>query len=445
MQTRFWPFILTLSVLLFSVVTGAAADSYFTVGQEDGRWWLFDPDGERFFSTGINALSPNGHYCPVTGTYPYHDSIIALYGSEDAWADVVRSRLADWNFNTLGAWCTEGIFPEIPFAPVLYVSGADWLTGYVPDYWSQEFYDHVDESTQSCLNEAENPLLIGYFLDNEMRWGPDWRRLADLFADYIELPARAPGKEVLQQWLRYRYEGDIHFFNEVYGFSLDSWNDLQDVKHHTNLPENERQKIDREAWTAYVADHFFDVVTDAVRSKDPNHLILGARFVSWLAPRVVVEASVPYIDVMSVNHYEVYDWIAWATYLLAPSFGMVPTREMLAEYYDLAELPILISEFSFRGLDAPPPSTWPPNWLFKTADTQTERTQFTEAYVRQCIESEYCVGYHWFDWVDEPVLGRFDGENSNFGLVAEDDSVYEELTDMFTEMNLLAYQWTPVK
>lgn len=30
-------------------------------------------------------------------------------------------------------------------------------------------------------------------------------------------------------------------------------------------------------------------------------------------------------------------------------------------------------------------------------------------------------GLHWFQWVDQPAAGRWDGENSNLGLVNKDD------------------------
>jgi agarase len=36
------------------------------------------------------------------------------------------------------------------------------------------------------------------------------------------------------------------------------------------------------------------------------------------------------------------------------------------------------------------------------------------------------VGWHWFEWVDQPAEGRFDGENN--GLVSEQDVPYLELT-----------------
>ncbi|UCF39498.1 MAG: hypothetical protein JSU96_13690, partial [Acidobacteriota bacterium] len=39
------------------------------------------------------------------------------------------------------------------------------------------------------------------------------------------------------------------------------------------------------------------------------------------------------------------------------------------------------------------------------------------------------IGAHWFQWVDQPSTGRYDGENYNIGLVDVTDRPYEELTE----------------
>ena len=46
-----------------------------------------------------------------------------------------------------------------------------------------------------------------------------------------------------------------------------------------------------------------------------------------------------------------------------------------------------------------------------------------------------CVGAHWFQHVDQPVLGRFDGENYNIGFVDVTDRPYPELTAAAREVN----------
>ena len=52
----------------------------------------------------------------------------------------------------------------------------------------------------------------------------------------------------------------------------------------------------------------------------------------------------------------------------------------------------------------------------------------------------YMVGVHWFEYGDEPAEGRFDGENSNYGVVNIRDEVYEILTDRMTAVNARAME-----
>jgi len=437
MRQRFLFLLIFTIILSPGLLPFLAAADYFNVTQTHNRWWFLDPDGQRFFSTGVNVVSPGGHYCPDLGTSPYHDNIMALYGSEEAWAEVTLARLREWNFNTLGGWSSFGLFEgEMAYTTILYLSGADWQYGIVPDYWSDEFYERVETNTEACYEHADDPWLVGYFIDNEMRWGPDWRRVADLFADYLGFSADSPGKLVLQDWLMDRYDGDLDAFNEVYGLDLQNWEDLQNVLEVSPMPVGDQQLADRREWTRFVADHFFAVTTAAIREKDPNHLIMGARFVSWVTPRRVVEAAAPYLDVLSINHYMIWPVFEFLQGYLADAMEIVDPSDMLVEYYEITGLPILITEFAFRGLDAVPPSTWPPPWFFTTADTQRERAAWTVDYVRECIRSRYCVGYHWFDYMDEPALGRFDGEDSNFGLVSEEDVPYDHLVHAFQKVNL---------
>ena len=37
------------------------------------------------------------------------------------------------------------------------------------------------------------------------------------------------------------------------------------------------------------------------------------------------------------------------------------------------------------------------------------------------------VGTHWFQWLDQPVTGRSDGENYNIGFIDATDRPYAEL------------------
>ena len=437
-------FALLLAAMALAAAPARAADGFFTVAQDECRWSFYTPAGERFFSTGVGVLDPNGYYCPALGYSPYYNNIMSLYGSVDAWVAVTTQRLQAWGFNTVGGWSNTSLFrAAFPYTLVLNMSGGGDWTAPAPDYWSQDFYDNVASTSAVCAGLADDPQVLGYFIDNEMRWGIDYRRFADLFADYVSFAADAPGKLTLTQWLRDRYYDNVVAFNAVYGLNLASFDDFPDVTSVSPWPTSPQQADDRDAWAGFVADHFADVTSTAIRTLDPNHLVMGLRFISWLTPASVVRATAPYFDVMSVNHYMVWPAFQQLDEQVHEAFRFVAPAPMLEEYYDVGGKPVLISEWGFRGLDAVPPSTFPPNWLFMTAQNQTQRTQWSQSYVQQCLDESYCVGQHWFSYMDEPAQGRYDGENSNFGLVTEEDAPYPEIVAMFTEINQITPTASP--
>jgi agarase len=107
--------------------------------------------------------------------------------------------------------------------------------------------------------------------------------------------------------------------------------------------------------------------------------------------------------------------------------------DLLAAYAEATGLPILITEFSFRALDSGLPNSYPP--IYPKLATQTQRADRFEAYAREAYARPWIVGHHWFEYVDEPPGGRFDGENSNFGLVSSADVPWSELTNRMTAVH----------
>ncbi len=93
----------------------------------------------------------------------------------------------------------------------------------------------------------------------------------------------------------------------------------------------------------------------------------------------------------------------------------------------------MITEFSFRAMDSGLPNTKGAGGI--TVQTQKERAEYTKRFIESLMELPYVVGYHWFKYADEPKEGRWDGENSNYGLVNIEDEPYEEMVVMFSELN----------
>jgi agarase len=69
--------------------------------------------------------------------------------------------------------------------------------------------------------------------------------------------------------------------------------------------------------------------------------------------------------------------------------------------------------------------------------TQRDRADGFARYVRALAVLPNCVGFHWFEYRDEPKEGRrLDGENSNYGVVRIDFTPWETLTARMGEVNV---------
>jgi hypothetical protein len=58
---------------------------------------------------------------------------------------------------------------------------------------------------------------------------------------------------------------------------------------------------------------------------------------------------------------------------------------------------------------------------------EEERGQAYRYYVEQCAAHPAMIGTHWFQWLDQPVTGRNDGENYSIGFIDVTDQPHREL------------------
>ena len=420
---------------------------YFRVAKHDGIFWLTDPDGERFLSKGINTVRFDQDRMRNSDRVPYAEACERKYGSRDAWGAAAAARLARWGFNTLGAWSEETLARAGPsllaLTPVLdlgmsftWQHDARWKTEpqqSFPDVFDPEFDAHVcRRANELCSQWRDERSVIGWFIDNELTWGPDWRGPAELLDLFLRLPRSTTGASVAIGWLRERYT-DIGRFNECWHTPAESWDALAALTPieapYRRAPPYQRSAADEaianradprragffadcDAFAGVVGERYFRLAGAAIKAADPNHLVLGCRF-ACVPPRAVIDAAGRHCDVISIN---CYDLDAGAT----------------IDAYAAAGKPCLIGEFSFRGADSGLPNT---NRAGPLLATQTERAACFRSYVTAALSRPTVVGYHWFEHADQPAAGRFDGENSNFGTVTIDDEVYEELTQTMTSLN----------
>ena len=418
--------------------------NFFKVEQKNGRWRFIDPDGNPFFSSGICDLKAKGNYAPDLGYSPYYRNIIDLYCDEETWANVTYDRIVSWGFNTIGAWSDSYIKNTgLPYAVHLSLSRCNRTVPIIEDYFSEEWIEKVEEICRNVVSSYSNDSnILGYFLANELRWGPEFADLEDVFAEYCKMPWNSSGKIFLVQFLNERYNGDICNFNRAWRTYFGSFDEIYNVSSLGIFPKTIKAKKDRADFTYLVAEQFFKVGHDAVRRYDKNHLILGACFLAYGTPKEVVKACLNYTDVITINHYPVRWSIALTTTpILKKMFNFVSTFDMLQEYYDVSDKPIMITEIHFRAWDSGLPNTKLSPFLHPVSLTQNMRANRFYRFMSRFIEKPYSIGYHWYSYMDQPWTGRADGENSNIGIVNILDEPYEPLVNKMTAINRLAQDY----
>lgn len=409
------------------------ATGFFRVEKIKNRWWFVTPEGHPFFSNGVNHVNAEGFYAPALGFSPYKKNIMEKYGNEQKWFEVARDRLLSWGFNTLGTWGNTAEKFQMPYVVIAECAGADWQKGTFPDVfdgnWKTDVILRMDNAASPRKND---PYLLGYFLDNELRWTADWRGVENMMDMYMLLPENSAGKKAVAAFLKKRYKTAADL-NKAWNVNLSSLDELIKIKQLKPSAYSKAAWKDTKDFLRIVAQKYFTTCSGSIKKSDPNHLLLGARFHSGGAPREVLEEAGKTMDVISVNFYPMGDMIDG---LVTSVLDTVSIENNLIHYYEITKKPVLISETSFKAMDSGLPNS---KGASLPLISQAQRAKYFARYYKFYAKTSYIIGYHWYCYMDEPATGRFDGENSNFGIVNEKDEPWAVLTDKMKELNLSVY------
>ncbi len=362
------------------------ATGFFHIAFVGHRWWLVDPSGHPFYSSGIDHVTASPDTDETTQVCPYCQAVAAHYPSWDAWADTQITRLRTWGFNTLGSFSDTDprLTSQMPYTVLLSMASGD-------DWFDPSFAAHADQVASTLAARRDDPNLVGYFTDSELHWGPDWRSQVPVLDDYLALPAGSPGRLVAEQ-----HVGDPSGF--LYALAV----------------------------------RYFSVTSAAIHRYDPNHLILGVKAVAQLIEPQLLAAARPYVDVWSVDDYAILGSVS--TFIAQQWPAYLPDQPGMGAIERLVGRPIMVGEYGFRAADSGLPNTWPP--LFPVYPTQHSRAAAYAHYARQLYRTPWVVGDDWFELVDEPTGGRVaDGENSNWGILTTADVPYTTMVDKMAKLH----------
>lgn len=413
---------------------------FFRVEKVDGKWWIIDPDGNLFWSHGIDCVRVGNATTPITDRefyfegLPEADSPFGKFYGKGSWAphgyyedkgsyrtynfdganllrkhgedwyhihaELAHRRLRSWGMNTIANWSDMGIYERrktpytctIPFhAPVIGGTTGYWRK--FPDPFDPAFAEGVRKGMNGQKGHSVgDPWCLGYFVDNELAW----KNEVEVALGTLASPESQPAKKVMLEKLREKYQS-IDALNQAWETQYANWRAMAEQK---ETPEvNPAVREDLISFYATLADQYFRVIEQVVHEVAPNGLYLGCRFSN--DNETAVRAAARYCDIISFNRYR-YDI----------------SDMSLPEGVDR---PIIIGEFHFGALDRGMFHTG----LRPVADQQ-ERAKAYLSYVEGALKNPLIVGTHWFQYRDQATTGRGDGENYQIGFVDVCDTPYPE-------------------
>ena len=344
------------------------ATGHFRTEKVDGKWWLVTPEGHLFFSVGLDVTR-----------------VMTDISNGKLHPDWYESPVPEDGKMAFTIWNLEKKFGRKDFDDEYY----DFVLKRF-DSWGLNTIGNW--SAGDLTVKSRKPYVISVLERAKGVKRMQKFQLYDFSAPDFEQKFRAA--------IRERFATDRALAHAAkdpmcIGFFVD--NELQ---FHRWIPDV------GEGRAAAGVELYFRICREELNRLAPGKLYLGSRFVGFRQPGLLWRTAAKYCDVVTVN--------AYANSVYNISDRMFKKGE---------EKPILVGEFHFgcldRGMFKPGLA---PVW------SQAERGRSYMRFVEGCLQHPLFVGCHWFQYRDQPLLGRGDGEAYQIGFVDVCDRPYPELT-----------------
>ncbi|CAK7023552.1 hypothetical protein [Bacteroides rodentium] len=390
------------------------ATGFFRTEKIDDRWWFVDPEGYLFLSVGVDCVSPGGggivrgaeHREGMYKELPlaelmekfagrnYRGSCSASFGFWNQYRrhgeafpekskELIFKRMDKWGLNTIANWSSAEVMNmnRKAFLIPLHGIGIERDLMGLCDVYDPAFEAKVDKSLEKFVTGyKDNPWLIGYFIGNEPAWLDEEARLCSLILEGKERPIKEALKKYLQE------NGDT--------------------------PQNRKEFV----FTTFRT--FLSATNRFLKKHDPHHLNLGIRFGNILElDEEILRICGESFDVLSFNCYD-----------------LVPNPVMMDRALKVANLPMIIGEYHFGTVDrGMAQSLW-------QVDSQEQRGVAYRYYTEHAYAHPGLIGTGYFQWCDQDLTGRNDGENYNCGLIDVTDRPYKEQVEAMMETAKVLYE-----
>ncbi len=429
------------------------ATGFFRTEKVDGKWWLVTPDGTLFWSYGPTGVSAGGEGSPVTGKeswfaeLPSPEGPAAKYwgrgrgarfmyyedgkewrsfsfsglnaerkygpGWREATAEALHARLRNWGMNTMANWSDPVVYLKRKTPYVVAVGSAPLRLDHFPDVFDPAFERSVNEAMDRQKGmTAGDPWNLGYFVDNELTWGAGRGALRAAQGALKAAPESGTKKAFIAH-LKAKHR-EISALNRAWGVKHASWDALL-AERKTPEPQTEAFKSDCADFGLKMAEKYFSTVRAAVKRVAPNNLYLGCRFHGHI-DRSVVAVAAKYCDVIGYNIYE-------------------RPAGRLNQYRGAVDAPFIVGEFGVTSDLGQTP--W--RGQVMTQD-QGERLQEMERWLGEAFVHPALVGAHFFQFRDQPLTGRADGEATLRGFLNVADTPHFDLVQLNRRLAYRLYE-----
>ena len=441
------------------------ATGFFRTHFDGSRWWLVDPEGCAFFSHGVcygTRMGEFGWYTGMEGFYagaptpedpayreafthpglipeyvkrhgvterseewmynPARGNMIRIFGENwwEAWRAIAARRFHDWGINTTGVGIVnfedERVedflrLSKIPYAVTLkrFPVTRHFIFRDFPDVFASEYEENSRAFARRELKPmADDPYLLGYFMHNE----PEWLFQADvnLAWELLVKPEPLKSRAHLAAWLEKRYT-TAERLSQAWGIEIDRFERLlQPLPRSTQL--SSRGMADLDEYEQLLIDAFGGIPMRACRAVAPHHLCMGLRY-SGVNDKIL--RSCRAFDIFSFNCYS-----------RTPEKHIALARQ--------SGKPMLIGEWHFGAPDAGLLRT-----ALLSAVTQQERAKAYRRYIETVAADPYMVGAHYFEYNNQTLMGRFDGEHMSHGIIDCCNKPYPHLVQAIAQSSERLY------
>ena len=393
------------------------ATGFFYTAKLNGRWFIIDPLGYPYISVGLSLIDYS-----LNGSATQASNALSKFGTYENWALQTTKQVRDeFCFNsTFGPRSeitkVDGGLPYVkPAANVManyaMVKGGTpkAIENNVMPVFEPDFVDYANYSIeQAVAGFANDSRIIGFTADNEL---PIDLAMLD---SALSLSHTNPINH-------YTYACTWTWFVNMTGKESPTYDDITDEL--------------RDLYRGFVYDRYFAVVSDAFDTAAPNHMYMGCKFMPYVKnsdSKWIFSFAAQHVDVITVNWYFCWEPESEAIYNIE-KYGDIPF--MVTEFYTKAGDATVSAEEGSKALENTSGAGW-------YVATQSDRADYYDTFTIKLLESNSCVGWQWFHYMDnDPDSGTSDktSVNSNKGIYRSDLSYYQTLTDRMSALNKNVY------